>query len=85
MGHIETAFRPAEGKDVQLVRGFGFYPSDNASFKKSAGVCALKHKKVLGWYMDRIHTPKDTTCDERNIALLRDGAVGLAEALATTV
>ena len=75
MGRIEAAFLPTGGKDVQLVRGFGFYPSDNASFKKGAGVCALKHKPVIGWYMDRIHTAKDTVLDETNIALLRDGAL----------
>ena len=75
---IEAAFLPTGGKDVQVVRGFGFYPSDNANFKKGAGVCALKYKKPFGWYMDRIHTAKDTVCDERNIELLRDGAVRLA-------
>ena len=79
---LESAFRPGEGKDVQVVRGFGFYPSDNASFKRGAGVCALKHKPVIGYYMDRIHTAKDTVCDERNVALLRDGAVRLAGNLA---
>ena len=72
---IESAFRPVEGKDVQIVRGFGFYPSDNANFKKGAGVCALKHKPVIGYYMDRIHTSKDTVLDEANITLLRDGAL----------
>lgn len=76
---IEAAFRPSGGKDVQIVRGFGFYPSDNANFKKGAGVCALKHKPVIGYYMDRIHTAKDTICDERNIELLRDGCLRLAE------
>lgn len=72
---MEAAFLPAEGKDVQVVRGFGFYPSDNANFKKGTGVCALKYKKVVGYYMDRIHTSKDTVLDEKNIALLRDGAL----------
>ena len=38
-------------------------------------MCALKHKPVIGWYMDRIHTAKDTVLDETNIALLRDGAL----------
>ena len=75
MGRIETAFLPTGGKDVQLVRGFGFYPSDNANFKKGAGVCTLKHKPVIGYYMDRIHTSKDTFLDEANIKLLRDGAL----------
>lgn len=78
---LESAFRRSGGKDVQIVRGFGFYPSDNANFKKGAGVCALKHKPVIGYYMDRIHTAKDTICDERNIELLRDGCLRLAEEL----
>jgi len=78
---IEAAFLPGGGKDVQVVRGFGFYPSDNANFKRGAGVCALKHKKVIGYYMDRIHTGKDTVLDEANIALLRDGALRYIAAL----
>ena len=72
---IEAAFQPAWERDVRVVRGFGFYPSDNANFKKGAGVCALKHKKVIGWYMDRIHTAKDTVLDYGNLLLLRDGAL----------
>ncbi len=72
---IEAAFLPTGDKDVQVVRGFSMYPSDNANFKRGAGVCALKHKKVVGYYMDRIHTNKDTVLDKANIALLRDGAL----------
>ena len=72
---IEAAFLPGCGRDVQVVRGFGFYPSDNANFKKGAGVCALKHRPIVGYYMDRIHTGRDTVLDEANIALLRDGAL----------
>ncbi len=72
---MEAAFLPAGDKDVQVVRGFGFYPSDNASFKRGAGVCALKHKRVVGYYMDRIHTSKDIVLDEDNLTLLRDGAL----------
>lgn len=75
MERVEAAFLPAAGRDVQVVRGFGFYPSDNANFKKGAGVCALKHRPVVGYYMDRIHTSRDTVLEEANIALLRDGAL----------
>ena len=81
MARMEAAFLPSRGKDVQMVRGFGFYPSDNANFKKGAGVCALKRKPVVGYYMDRIHTSKDTSLDEANIALLRDGALRYIAAL----
>ena len=78
---IEAAFLPGCGRDVQVVRGFGFYPSDNANFKKGAGVCALKHRPIVGYYMDRIHTSRDTVLDEVNITLLRDGALRYIAAL----
>ena len=73
LARIEGAFLPQSGKTVEVVRGFGFYPSDNASFRRAAGVCALKKGKRLGWYMDRIHTGRDTVFQEENITLLTDG------------
>ena len=76
---LEEAF-PAQGeKKTEVVRSFGFYPSDQAQVKKGVGVCALKKKPVIGYYMDRIHTRKDTVLDEKNLELLRMGAVTLAE------
>ena len=29
---------------------------------------------VIGLYMARIHTPRDTVCDERNFSFLVEGA-----------
>ena len=81
LAKIERAFRGRGEKRTEVVRGFGFYPSDNASFKRGVGVCALKERRIIGYYMDRIHTKKDTVFQEENIALLRDGAVRLAESL----
>ena len=75
---LERAFLPVEGKTVEVFRGFGFYPSDNASFRRAAGVCALNKHPVFGWYMDRIHTGRDTVFQEENIELLRRGALALA-------
>lgn len=50
------------------------YPSDQMNFKKYIAVAALKKTKTpfIGFYMDRIHTPKDTVFDDRNIELLAD-------------
>lgn len=48
------------------------YPSDQANFKCTAAFAALKHKKFIGYYMDRIHTHKDTIFDENNIQLLTE-------------
>ena len=75
---IEAAFQGRGEKTVEVVRSFGFYPSDNGAFKRGVGVCALKHKRLIGWYMDRIHTNRDTVLEEENVEILRDGAVRLA-------
>ena len=48
------------------------YPSDQMNFKKYIAVAALKKTKtpLVGYYMDRIHTPKDVLFDEKNIEVL---------------
>lgn len=48
------------------------YPSDQAGFKKGIGVATL-HKNFLGYYLGRIHTCRDTVCEEKNIKFLCDG------------
>lgn len=77
---IERAFRPTADKEVAVYRDGGIYPSDNASFKRACGICALKKKGKL-YYMDRIHTAKDTVFMEENIALLREGCLRVAKEL----
>ena len=75
MEKVATAFE-AEDKTIMVEKGEKvFYPSDQVQFKCNVAVAALKHKKIIGYYMDRIHTPKDTVFYERNIELLSDGAV----------
>lgn len=76
---LEKAFAPQEGKSVEAVRSFGFYPSDQRNFLRGVGVCALKKSRVFGYYMNKIHTGKDRVFDEKNIELLRAGAIRLAE------
>lgn len=58
-----------------------FYPSDQMSFKKGIGVAALNHARGLGYYMDKIHTKKDTVCDMENIDCLCSLMLQLAEGL----
>ena len=50
------------------------YPSDQMNFKKTIAVASLNKSRnpLIGYYMNRIHTPKDTVFDENNIALLTD-------------
>jgi hypothetical protein len=49
------------------------YPSDQAGFKSALAIAALKKMKVIGYYMDRIHTPKDTILREDNVERITDG------------
>ena len=70
---LESAVLPEEGKTVEVVRSFGFYPSDQRHFRRGIGICALQKHRIFGYYMDKIHTGKDTVLDEGNIRLLRDG------------
>lgn len=52
------------------------YPSDQASFKHGIAVCACNRAKVIGYYCDKIHTAKDTICEQANLDFL---AAGLAD------
>ena len=79
MSLLRNAFLPDGEKTVTVAKGY--YPSDQKAFAKGVGICALNHSKIVGYYMDKIHTSKDTVMDEGNIALLRDGAVRLVDTL----
>ena len=74
---LEKAFLPCDGKQVEVVRNFSRYPSDQRKFERGVGVCALRKSRLFGWYINRIHTARDTVFDEKNIELLRTGAIRL--------
>lgn len=62
-------------KSITLrTKGTSIYPSDQAHFPYGVGICALKRGKV-GPYLSRIHTPKDTILDEKNINILRTAII----------
>ena len=72
---LAEAFASAGDKQLHLEGPLGaFYPSDQVNFPCAAGVAAMNKAPVLGLYMARIHTAKDTVCDERNFAFLVEGA-----------
>ncbi len=78
---IEAAFPSTDRYTVEVLRKGYVYPSDQAAFPMGVGVCATKKTKGGLLYMNRIHTSKDTTFDEENIAYLAAGAIRLAESL----
>ena len=72
---LQEVFRSAAEKEVILVKSSkAFYPSDQSQFPCGVGAAALKKKKGIGLYMDKIHTKHDTVFDERNIDYFRQAA-----------
>ena len=61
------------GKHAIISGTFGtVYPSDQSPFQKYIAIAALKksHCPLIGYYMDRIHTKRDTQFDENNITAI---------------
>ena len=81
LSRLEESFLSEGKKAVEVVRGFSLYPSDQARFRRGVGIAALKKAPVIGYYMDRIHTRRDTVLEEENVQLLCRGAVRLAGTL----
>lgn len=70
---MKAAFEHVNDKTVLTESGAKvYYPSDQKNFRKNIAAASFK-KGPFGLYMDRIHTPRDTVMDERNIEVLRDG------------
>ena len=73
-GLVEGAFEATEGKEMVHTDSSGtIYPSDQAGFPMNVAIAALKKNKVLGYYLDKIHTKHDVNFDERNIDIISAG------------
>jgi len=48
------------------------YPSDQSNFPKHVAIAALKKNRLIGYYLDKIHTKNDVNFDENNIELITD-------------
>ena len=71
---IEESFTSEEDKKFFITKSSTtLYPSDQMNFKKNIGVAAFKRNKLIGYYMDRIHTRKDVIFEERNIEMIIKG------------
>lgn len=70
---LSSTFPGMEGKQVRMERAATtLCPSDQMKFPCSAGVIALKRKKMIGLYLDKIHTKHDTVFREENITYFVD-------------
>ena len=65
-----------EKEIVLREKGFSVYPSDQKNFPLGVGICALR-KGVVGLYMGRIHTRRDTILELTNVNILRSALTSL--------
>ena len=75
---LREAFPSTEDKTAE-VTSKAIFPSDQAQFPLGVGICALKYRKGIGLYMNRIHTAKDTVFEEENIQFLTKGTLRLIQ------
>lgn len=82
-GEAFAAAYPSSAEKTVLIEKSSntMYPSDQANFPMGVGVAALKKKKFVGIYLDRIHTVKDTVFQEENIKFFVDGTQRLLDAI----
>lgn len=77
---LRRAFPDMEGKCVRFERSATtLCPSDQMRFPCSAAAIALKKKKFLGLYLDRIHTKRDTVFQEENISYFAESICRLCD------
>lgn len=79
---LDQSFSATSTKSIlQLNEEKVFYPSDHVNFPCSVAVAALNRKPVIGYYISKVHTPRDTVLDKSNIKLLCDAMLKLLRKL----
>ena len=77
-----ASLQPTDGKTMEHFRSSSsVYPSDQASFRCGIAICAAKRVKGVGYYISRIHTNRDTECDQRNLDYLSDSLCAFAQSI----
>lgn len=75
---VDACFQPTQTKNILITKAERvYYPSDQLGFKRNIAIAALKRNRVFGYYMDRIHTSRDTVFDESNISYLCESLLEL--------
>ena len=71
---LEAAMQSAQGRNFMMNKMEKcVYPSDQSQFKHGIAVCACNKMPVIGYYCDKIHTKKDTVCEQVNLEFLAQG------------
>lgn len=76
---IKEAFPQIKEKHILYENSSNtLYPSDQSNFNTHLGIAAFNKKKIIGYYLDKIHTDKDTVLDEENIDYLKNCILNLS-------
>ena len=79
---ICTTFTSEENKTILIEKAEKLvYPSDQSNFKCTVAIAALNKHKIIGYYMTKIHTAKDTIFDENNIRILKNQTISFIDKL----
>lgn len=79
---LVTAMEGATGRNLVMNKMEGnVYPSDQSKFRFGVAVCACSRMKVIGYYCARIHTKKDTICEQVNLDFISSGLTAFVETL----
>lgn len=71
---LEEAMQGVQGRNFIMNKMENcVYPSDQSQFVHGIAVCACNKMKVIGYYCDKIHTKKDTVCEQVNLDFLAEG------------
>lgn len=73
---VQGYFINANGKKIRLEKSATtFFPSDQRNFPCNIAIVAVKKHKILGYYVDKIHTNKDIVFEETNIEYLKNATI----------
>ena len=79
---FQKSYTSTEVKNTMIEKAEKLmYPSDQANFKCTAAVAALNKKKLIGYYMNKIHTARDKVFDVKNIEYLKTATVQFVDQL----
>ena len=79
---LTTGMGTQEGRELHIFPlEKSVYNSDQKNFKVSCAVCACREGKVIGYYCDKIHTSRDTVCEQINLDFIAGGLSDFAAKL----
>lgn len=76
--HLQSISGTWGNKSIRVhTNGLSVYPSDQMHFPNGIALAAFHKSRVIGCYLSRIHTHRDTVLDRTNVNILRAALISL--------